>query len=160
MADLTDAQVSEGKEASTRAGVHARRERERERERSDTKPHPTTPQKEKVALLTSMQLPEEQAIKSVKTDVGEIAASAVPTSIYAMLKIKEGADIAAVTEHATAYAKAAATSKGKIASKIIISDGEVIFIEVREMHARMRFRSSCLHSLTLARTSRLAPTRP
>jgi quinol monooxygenase YgiN len=81
-------------------------------------------------LLTSLGLPAGQAEKSVTTDATGIVDSAIPTSVYAVLKIKEGADMDALTAALKEYSAASRASAGKVNAAYSIADGEVQFHEI------------------------------
>ena len=88
---------------------------------------------QKYNILTSLGLPAVQASRSVAADAeraGNFKCPAGPTHIYATLKIKEGADMAALEEGLKKYSAASKASAGKVTCSYSIAQGEVQFIEV------------------------------
>ena len=83
--------------------------------------------------LTGLGLPEEQAAKSVKA-MGERpnqpTTSKTPTSAKCMMKIKDTADMAALTAGLKDYGAAAKKADGAVHMSYSISDGEVHFVEI------------------------------
>ena len=88
---------------------------------------------QKYNTLTALGLPAVQASRSVAADAeraGNFKCPAGPTHIYATLKIKEGADMAALEEGLKKYSAASKASAGKVTCSYSIAQGEVQFIEV------------------------------
>ena len=94
-------------------------------------------QQVKYDTLTSLGLPAPQAEASVLTDTNPPVAAAEPTSVYAMLKIKEGANMAELKAALKNYSAASKSSAGKVLASYSIADGEVQFIEVYNSPAAM-----------------------
>ena len=90
-------------------------------------PAPAAPTKEE---LTKLGLPEAQAEKSVKAIADGPKASAIPTSCHAVMKIKEGADVEAMTAALKAYSALSKKSPGKVSASYGISKGEIHFVEI------------------------------
>ncbi len=94
-------------------------------------------QQAKYDLLTSLGLPESQAQASVMTDTNPPVAAAEPTSVYAMLKIKDGANMDELSAALKAYSAAAKASAGKVNGACSIADGEIQLIETYNSPAAM-----------------------
>lgn len=93
-------------------------------------------QKKSVEELTSLGLPEVQAIASVTA----VHKPTAPTHMYYTLKIKDGIDAAEMAElekNWKAYAAASKASKGKITISHAISDGWLIAVEVHDSPSSM-----------------------
>ena len=96
-----------------------------------------TEQQAKYNLLTSLGLPEQQAQASVNTDINPPVAAAQPTSVYAMLKIKDDANMDDLKAALAKYSAASKASAGKVVASYSIADGEVQFIETYNSPAAM-----------------------
>ena len=94
-------------------------------------------QQEKYDMLTGLGLPAEQAEASVMTDTHPPVASAEPTSVYAMLKINEGANMEELTAALKLYSAASKASAGKVHAAYSVASGEVQFVEVYNSPAAM-----------------------
>ena len=87
--------------------------------------------------LAGLGLPKEQAEASVKAITDKPKVTGSPCYCYASMKVKEGADVAAMTAAVKAYGTASKAAPGNISGNYCISDGEVILYEVFDSPAAM-----------------------
>eukprot|EP00943_MAST-04B_sp_MAST-4B-sp1_P008270 g8270.t1 len=92
---------------------------------------------EKVKQLVALGLPEQQAIASAKALANGTTPSKEPCTCKAVMTIKEGADINALTAAVKAYAAAGKTSVGTLHAAYGMTDKEVTTFEVYDSPAAM-----------------------
>jgi len=90
-----------------------------------------------VEQLTGLGLPQAQAEASLKVIAEKPPVTGIPTHVYGMMKVKEGADIEAMTAGLEAYGAASKACPGKVSASYTISDGEIQFIEIYDSPAAM-----------------------
>ena len=83
----------------------------------------------KVTQLTGLGLPEDAAVKCAQAITAGANATGKPCQIYGEMKVKEGADIAALTTALKAYGTASAAAPGQLACSYTIKDGKLVMFE-------------------------------
>jgi quinol monooxygenase YgiN len=88
-------------------------------------------EQERAGKLKELGLPEEAAIKCAKavTAGPNPAEGSIPVRMYGMMKMKDGADKAALAEALKAYSAASKAAAGQLGCNYGISDSELTMFE-------------------------------